>query len=325
MAQGTHRQAKSQGLWTIVGMHKNCLTIGQKSCEIGADLLNELVAAKVDLVLQGHDHGYQRSKQIGLGADCPAVKTRAYNPACVVDDGSDGSYVRGAGLVFAISATFGRSAYTVDTADPEVGYMAAWMDPAASSNGFLEFTVAKEKIDGRFVTARGTFSDQFTIAAADVPPTPAVTPTPGGTVPPGGAVTSALPRPPPDGRGDAERGICRHGQLLHLEPDASSERSRQGVWLQIDDDCAQRVAVASAGGAAPPGNWEWVNYQDNEPGSPLQARLSGRARGAAVRQRCRRQGGQAYLHDRSQPAAAAAALGHTRAGVSAAGGLIGQE
>ena len=61
-------EAKSQGLWTIVGMHKNCLTIGQKSCEIGADLLNVLIARKVDLVLQGHDHGYQRSKQLSLGA-----------------------------------------------------------------------------------------------------------------------------------------------------------------------------------------------------------------------------------------------------------------
>ena len=93
-------EAQSQGLWTIVGMHKNCLTIGEKSCEIGAELLNELIAARVDLVLQGHDHGYQRSKQLSLGAGCAAVKTRAFNAACVVDDGSDGSYLarRRAGL-----------------------------------------------------------------------------------------------------------------------------------------------------------------------------------------------------------------------------------
>ena len=83
-------EAKAQGLWTVVATHKVCITMGSLSCEIGANLLNVLIGRKVDLVLQGHDHGYQRSKELALGTGCTAVSANAYNAACVVDDGADG-------------------------------------------------------------------------------------------------------------------------------------------------------------------------------------------------------------------------------------------
>ncbi len=260
-------EAQSQGLWTIVGMHKNCLTIGEKSCEIGAELLNELIAAKVDLVLQGHDHGYQRSKQLGLGAGCAAVKTRAFNPACVVDDGSDGSYLRGAGLVFAISGAFGRSAYTMNPSDPEAGYMATWMDAAERSNGFLQFTVTKDRIDGQFVAARGSFSDHLTIAETDV--TPAVTPTPGGTVPP-------PPCPaPPDHMGVATLNVDFPvaGSYYVWSLMLAANAAQRAFWVQIDDTCATRVVGGGTGAAA----WKWINYQDGEPDSPIQEPIAGGA------------------------------------------------
>jgi hypothetical protein len=57
-------EAKSKGLWTIVSMHKVCVTVGKKICEVGAELFNLLLERKVDLVLQGHEHGCQRSKQM---------------------------------------------------------------------------------------------------------------------------------------------------------------------------------------------------------------------------------------------------------------------
>ena len=63
-----------------MGMHKVCLTMGIKSCEIGASLLNVLIDRKVDLIIQGHDHSYQRSKQLALGPNCTAVKAGRTTP-----------------------------------------------------------------------------------------------------------------------------------------------------------------------------------------------------------------------------------------------------
>ena len=243
-------EAQSQGLWTIVGMHKNCLTIGEKSCEIGADLLNALIAAKVDLVLQGHDHGYQRSKQLSLGAGCEAVKTRAYNPACVVDDGGDGSYLRGAGLVFAISGAFGRSAYTMDPSDPEAGYMATWMDDAAPGNGFLQFTVTKDRIDGQFVAA-GSFSDHLTISGTAVTPTP----TPGGTIPPTPVGTVPPPCPAPSGQmGVAALNVefPAAGNYYVWSRMLAANAARRGI-LAANRRCLRHARTAAAP-VSPPGS-----------------------------------------------------------------------
>src|SRR3989441_2461294 len=76
----------------IVGMHKVCISIGVMPCDIGNDLLNLLVSKKVDLILQAHDHNYQRSKQLALnGTTCTTIQAETYNSNCVVNDGSTGS------------------------------------------------------------------------------------------------------------------------------------------------------------------------------------------------------------------------------------------
>jgi Bacterial Ig domain/Glycosyl hydrolase family 99/Calcineurin-like phosphoesterase len=161
--------ARAAGIpWVVVGMHEICLTAGQKTCEIGADLMNLLIEKKVDLVLQGHDHNYQRSKQLALNSlNCPAVPVAAYDPNCVIDDGSDGVYTKGAGVVFVISGTFGRGQYPIDSLDPEVPYFAS-LD--ATSSGFLEFTVTPERIDAEFISSIGAFSDKFSLLDAQSPP-----------------------------------------------------------------------------------------------------------------------------------------------------------
>jgi hypothetical protein len=161
-------EAQSKGLWTIVSMHKVCVTAGEKSCEIGAELFNLLLERKVDLVLQGHEHGYQRSKQLSLNADCPALKPNNFNASCVSDDGSDGVYRRGAGPVIVISAAFGRDPYTVHPDDPEALYIATWMDRDNESKGYMQFTVTKDKIDGQFVTVTGPLTDHLTISGTAV-------------------------------------------------------------------------------------------------------------------------------------------------------------
>src|SRR3989304_7982565 len=72
--------ARAAGIpWVVVGMHKQCLTVGSKTgCNSGQALFDKLVDLKVDLILQAHDHVYERSKQLALGAACttgPAAGT----------------------------------------------------------------------------------------------------------------------------------------------------------------------------------------------------------------------------------------------------------
>ena len=54
--------------WVVVGMHKPCITVGLYDCDPGPDLFNLLLSKKVDLILSGHEHNYQRSHQLGSGA-----------------------------------------------------------------------------------------------------------------------------------------------------------------------------------------------------------------------------------------------------------------
>ena len=216
-------EAKSQGLWTVVGMHKVCLTMGIKSCEIGSSLLNVLIDRKVDLILQGHDHSYQRSKQLGLGANCTAVKANAYDADCVVDDGADGTYGKGAGPVVVIAANVGRESYKMSTSDEEAPLLRR-LDGVnrLNSYGFLKFTVSASRIDAQFVHGDGTYSDQFAIDAAAAPPTTPV-PTPTG-VP---TVT-----PVPVGRITGVHVHERSGQLcLATRPDTNYGES---IKLHVD-------------------------------------------------------------------------------------------
>jgi hypothetical protein len=136
-----------------------------------------LAERKVDLVLQGHDHSYQRSNQLGRGAACPQLVPDQYNPGCVVDDGGDGLYTAGAGPVLIIAGNFGRSSVALNSSDPEAGYFAAWLDPDLDSNGFVKFIVSKESISGEYMDSSGLFSDHFSIQAVEAPiPTPSPTP-----------------------------------------------------------------------------------------------------------------------------------------------------
>ena len=165
--------------WVIVGMHENCLTIGTKPCEIGSDLLNLLIAKKVDLVLQAHDHSYQRSKQFALSAACPAVPVGAFNASCIVDDGLDDLYTGGNGTVFVINGAFGAELYDLNLLDPELDYFARWMGLNANPRfGFTKYTVSDTGISAEFVgSTAGSFTDNFTILAAAATFTPPPTPT----------------------------------------------------------------------------------------------------------------------------------------------------
>ena len=153
--------ARSEGIpWVIVGMHKPCVTAGNKSCEVGAEVYDLLLDKRVDLILHGHDHDYQRSKQL------VCVTPEVYRSECVVDSGADGVYSRGAGSVFIINGNTGGGGLTdIDTGDPEIGYLAEWhgANSADPGRGYTLFTLTSDELQVQFVGTTTSYTDTFTI------------------------------------------------------------------------------------------------------------------------------------------------------------------
>lgn len=146
--------------WVVVTMHKVCLTTGTKSCEVGSGLMNLLISKRVDLVLEGHDHNYQRSKQLSCAAP------NSYVASCVSDDGTDGIYPKGAGTVFVIAGAVGRGFYAVNSADTEAGYFTKTMagETPEAGRGFVRYTVTGNRIDAELIPTGGsTTGDRFSI------------------------------------------------------------------------------------------------------------------------------------------------------------------
>lgn len=158
--------AREAGMnWVIVSMHKNCITMGEKPCEIGQDLQDLLVAKKVDLVLQGHEHGYMRTKQLALNeGTCKNILVDGFNDNCVI--GSGAQFNKGDGTITAIVGTGGKEIRDVHLDDTEAGYFDAW-DGAniGNSYGFLDMLVSEHYLEATFVktSGAGEFSDSFII------------------------------------------------------------------------------------------------------------------------------------------------------------------
>lgn len=147
--------------WIIVGMHKNYISALEKSNEVGADLMPLLFSKQVDLILQGHEHGYERTKQL------KCAKVESYDATCVVD--SDSSMVKGAGSIIHVIGTGGASLRELNKDDPEYPYFAT---TDVTTYGLGKFTVSKTELKFAFVrSAGGNFTDSFTIAGSDNPGT----------------------------------------------------------------------------------------------------------------------------------------------------------
>jgi len=174
--------ARAEGIpWVVVGMHKPCLSMGAYGCDPGAGLISMLVDKRVDLVLSGHEHLYQRSKQLATSPGCTSIIPNTVNTGCIVD--SDATMVKGAGTVFATVGTSGVPFRDINTADSEAGYFAAWTALNANPTwGFLDVTATATELSASFARAAGgTFTDTFTIgsggATGNIPPTAAFTST----------------------------------------------------------------------------------------------------------------------------------------------------
>jgi hypothetical protein len=136
--------------------------MGQYGCVAGADITNLMVSKNVDLVLNGHEHMYQRSKQLSTGSECSGIVPGDYNAACVGD--ADNTLSKGSGTVFTTVGTGGTAMRDVNTGDPEAPYFAAYSGRNASpSHGLLDLHFTKTTLSGRFIATAGTFQDDFSI------------------------------------------------------------------------------------------------------------------------------------------------------------------
>lgn len=162
-------EARTAGIqWVIVSAHKPCLSVGRKGCEPGPDLMNLLVEKKVDLVLNGHDHNYQRSKQLAHSDACPEIVPEQFNNRCVADNGRDGVYPKGGGAIFLVIGTGGAELYDTLLSDPDSSFFTRWLGPSNNpTTGFVRFAVSRDQIKGEFVSSNGISSatDSFTISA----------------------------------------------------------------------------------------------------------------------------------------------------------------
>ncbi len=163
--------ARAAGVpWVVVGMHEPCLSMGAYGCGVGSDLMNLLAAKRVDLVLTGHEHGYQRTKQLATSTACPAIPVGVVGATCIVDSGD--ALAAGAGTVFATVGTGGTPLRPMDPADSEAGYFRSYSgsttDPAY---GFLDVSATADRLDARFVPVLGaTFADAFSLTKGIAPP-----------------------------------------------------------------------------------------------------------------------------------------------------------
>ncbi len=181
--QNLIRDAKQKNIpWVIVGMHKVCITTGEKDCEIGADFANMLIAEKVDLVLDGHVHSYERTFPLrGMTPD-----TRPAN--CVVANGLLGTNCIGSadlsnydttlGTIFVTVGTGGRPIAAQNNNDKEAGYFATRYGSTNPHFGVAEVTLNATDMRVKFVDARnnGATLDSFSVSKTPLSTTPPVTP-----------------------------------------------------------------------------------------------------------------------------------------------------
>lgn len=161
------RSARDAGIpWVVVGMHNPCLSMGRYGCAAGADVMNLLVRSRVDLVLTGHEHLYQRTKQIRTGPGCRSVRLRRFDRDCVASSSSELS--DGRGTVFVTAGTGGTSLRNVRLRDKHRRYFAAWSGRNVTpTHGLVVVDATSSRLTARFMpsttSAASPFRDAVTI------------------------------------------------------------------------------------------------------------------------------------------------------------------
>jgi len=164
--------ARAKGIeWIFVAMHKNYISMMEKANEVSKDAGNTfmtmLLDKKVDFILQGHEHGYERSKQLTtVPKTCPVLAPNKFNAACVVD--SDDTLVKGAGTIIHVLGTGGQEPRKLFPNDAEARYFAKSDNTAC---GFGQFTVTPTSVSFAFRPSLGKLADSYTITKGSKSPT----------------------------------------------------------------------------------------------------------------------------------------------------------
>ncbi len=145
--------ARAEGIrWVVVGMHYPCISASNSGCPIGQPLFNLLLQKKVDLVLGGHHHNYQRSKQLALApGTCPSFVLGGFDQDCVVrlrgrGHGEGGGHRRPGGRDV-------RTLRLVDQAGrPRTSIL---REHGWRANGIMTYTVTPDRLDANFVPSVG--------------------------------------------------------------------------------------------------------------------------------------------------------------------------
>ncbi len=148
------RDAKTKGMWTVVGMHHPCLTRGSHTCADTSPAVSDVALAEgVDLVLSGHNHNYERSHQIDGTTAAPVV----------VD--SDSSMVKGAGTVFAVVGNAGHNPRAIGSKTSIWAVNNGTNSPGGFAYGYGQLRVTASELAFSHVSTGGaTLNDAFVIS-----------------------------------------------------------------------------------------------------------------------------------------------------------------
>jgi hypothetical protein len=157
-------EARADGMpWTIVAMHETCISIGEKGCEIGEDIINLLVDKKVDLILQGHEHGYMRSKQLHHEGACTSIAYDAPLRDCTSSI-QDGVFARHNGPIVVINGTGGIELRDINESSKNIDYFESWSGKNVSpAHGPSIVRVSESALEVTHRVNDGSIADRFRI------------------------------------------------------------------------------------------------------------------------------------------------------------------
>ncbi len=162
--------ARSSGIkWVIVTNHTNYIAASNHEEDISSDYFNLLLEKRVDLILQGHNHVYQRSKQLTNNiAGCTTLTVDTYDTDCVASDGGASNvFTKGQGSILAIVGMGGDTLYTINTSDGDYNYFESNMGAGTNDSfGFLKVNVTDTAMTANYVKGDGqtsSFADTFSI------------------------------------------------------------------------------------------------------------------------------------------------------------------
>lgn len=147
--------------WIIVYMHKFMYTSPSKESAFTTlrNTYHPLFDQHgVDLVVQGHQHNYQRTFPIKYNTNSPSSPTRTST--------NTNDYSNPEGQIFTIVGTGGQN---LDPLSGKASYVASQQN---SKFGMLEIRVINDgtKLEGRYYTNDGSIFDQFSITKVNSPP-----------------------------------------------------------------------------------------------------------------------------------------------------------